>query len=124
MTRLRISGPARADLRDLLAASRAMLGDDGEARYAATLAAAMRMIAAAPEGPNTKDRDDLLPGLRALHARRVRGLHGVRTPVHVIYFRLKAETIEVVRILHERMDPTMHVDRQAATARPAPRRRR
>ena len=74
MHRLRISGPANADLRAILTASRVTWGTDGARRYAATLTAAMSMIATAPSGPNTRDRSDLVAGLRCLHLRRARGL--------------------------------------------------
>ncbi len=124
MKRLRISGPATSDLRAILTTSRTTGGVAGATRYAATMATALSMIAAAPAGPNTRDRADLLVGLRCLHVRRARGLHGVGAPVHVIYFRAAADAIEVVRILHERMDAAAHVGGAAAPTRPAPRRRR
>lgn len=110
MAKVRLSGPADADARALLAVSREHVGTAGEARYAAVLAAATRMIAADPDGPNTRDRPELGPGVRCLHTRRARGAGGVRAPVHVIYFRTEPSgTIVVLRILHERMDPTRHL---------------
>ena len=34
----------------------------------------------------------------------------VRRPVHIVYYRMIApELIEIVRVLHERMDPSRHL---------------
>ena len=50
-----------------------------------------------------------LPGLRSLHLRQA-GESGrdirVRRPVHILYFRvIRPGLVEIVRILHERMEP-------------------
>ena len=35
----------------------------------------------------------------------------VRRPVHVLYYRVaKKGVIEIVRVLHERMEPSRHLD--------------
>jgi toxin ParE1/3/4 len=35
----------------------------------------------------------------------------VRRPVHVLYYRIAQEgVIEIVRVLHEKMDPSRHLD--------------
>lgn len=115
MARFRLSGPARADLAGILATSLERWGEDGRARYAALLAAAMRSIAAAPEAPATRDRAELVPGVRSFHVRQVRGAHGVKTPVHVLYFRVTSSSvIEIVRVLHERMEPSLHLPSKKA----------
>jgi toxin ParE1/3/4 len=111
MVRLRISGPAREDLEHILATSLERWGKAGRARYAALLAAAMRAIAHDPEGSTTRTRAELLPGVRSLHIRHARGARGVKDPVHVIFYRVTDERIEVVRVLHERMEPSLHVER-------------
>lgn len=124
MAELRLSGRAQADLRALLALSRAHHGEEGEVRYVATLAAAMEMIAAAPEGPNTRARPELGPGIRCLHSRRARRSGGVRAPVHVIYYRIGVGSIvDVLGVLHERMDPHRHL-RPTSTSTSTRRKRR
>ena len=110
MARFRLSAPAKADLRNILAKSLERWGADGRSRYAALLAAALRSLAAHPAGPTTRTRDELLPGVRSFHVRHLRGEHGVRQPVHVIYRTIPPHLIEVVRVLHERMDPSRHLD--------------
>ncbi len=78
------------------------------------LVAAMRKVAANPEGPVTRNRTDLLPGIRSLHLRHVRQdrrAAPVRQPVHIIYYRaIEPGIIEIVRILHERMEPLRHLE--------------
>lgn len=53
-----------------------------------------------------------MPGLRSLHTRYGRDLSRearVAAPVHVIYFKpVDVETVAIVRVLHERMDPVRH----------------
>lgn len=119
MAGFRISGPARADLEHILAVSLERWGEDGQARYRGLLEAALRAIASDPEGPVTRDRGLLGAGLRSFHLRHTRRAHGVHEPVHIIYYRLmRSASIEVVRVLHERMDPTAHLD--AVTQRRTP----
>jgi toxin ParE1/3/4 len=122
MTRLRISRAAQADLTSILKTSFEHWGEAGRARYAALLTAAMQRTAADPDGPTTKERTDLAPGVRSFHIRHARRGHGVAAPVHVLYYRVAdASTLEIIRVLHERMDPNRHVDEPGSTA---PKRRR
>ncbi len=110
MARFRISTPARADLAAILATSQERWGDDGRARYAALLAAALQAIGRDATGPMTRDRDELLPGIRSYHTRNVRKTHGVQGPVHVVFYRATGPLIEVVRVLHERVEPAFHLN--------------
>lgn len=75
--------------------------------------AALRRIAADPHGISTLDRVELSANLRSLHTRHVRTEsleQPVAAPVHVIFFRKDAPMfVEIVRILHERMEPTRHI---------------
>lgn len=111
MARFRLSRQAEADIAHALDMSELRFGDAARRRYAALLIAAMRKVAADPNGPATRDRAELAPGLRSLHLRSMRsGDAKVRSPVHVLYYRATApELIEIVRVLHERMEPSRHV---------------
>ena len=114
MASFRFSLLARADLAQILATSAERWGIEGRRRYAAVLAAAMRQVAAEPEGPTTRDRGDLSPSIRSFHLRNVRAAKAeaqVRRPVHVVYYRVvRPGLMEVVRVLHERMEPSRHLD--------------
>jgi toxin ParE1/3/4 len=113
MTHYRLSRLAEADLIGILAASSRRWGADGRSRYASLLAAAMRKIAAEPEGPATRRREELRQGIRSFHLRHARSTDPegrVRRPVHVLYYRaVTPDLIEIVRVLHERMEPSRHL---------------
>ena len=114
MARFRLARPAQIDLANILATSTERWGAEGRQRYAAVLAAAMRQVADQPEGPLTKKRPELRSGIRSFHvryARRTAEDATVRRPAHVLYYRVAADgVIEIVRVLHERMDPGRHLD--------------
>ena len=114
MARFRLARPAQIDLANILSMSVERWGAEGRQRYAAVLAAAMRQVAAEPDGPLTKNRPDLRSGIRSFHVRHARrSAQGakVRRPVHVLYYRVAEEgVIEIIRVLHERMEPSHHLD--------------
>jgi toxin ParE1/3/4 len=114
MARFRLARPAQIDLADILATGAERWGTDGRQRYAAALADAMRQVADEPEGPLTKKRTELRSGIRSFHiryARRASDAAKVRRPVHVFYYRVAGEgVIEIVRVLHEKMGPSRHLD--------------
>jgi toxin ParE1/3/4 len=115
MARFRLSLLARADLAQILATSAERWGIEGRRRYAAVLAAGMRKVAAEPEGPTTRQRVELSRGIRSFHLRNAsadetQAQAQVRRPVHVLYYRVvRLGIVEIVRVLHERMEPSRHV---------------
>jgi toxin ParE1/3/4 len=113
MARFRLSGPARADVAHILATSAERWGVETRRRYAAILAAAMRTVAANPEGPATRERAGLLPDIRSFHIRHTRSQNAearVGRPVHILYYRvIEPGLIEIVRVLHDRMEPRRHL---------------
>jgi toxin ParE1/3/4 len=106
---LRISKPAGDDLETILATSLERWGEQGRDRYAALLTAALKALARAPLAPTTRERPELAPDVRSFHIRHLRGRKGVHAPVHVIYYVATDSGIDVLRVLHERMEPTQHV---------------
>ncbi len=113
MARFRLSQPAQRDLAQILFTSDERWGREGRKQYARILAAAMRKIALRPKDPTTQERAELAPGIRSLHLQHARAAvrtSKVRRPVHVIYYRVVApDLIEIVRVLHEGMDPFRHL---------------
>jgi toxin ParE1/3/4 len=113
MTRYRLSERAESDIASILAVSKERWGEVGKQRYAEIIVAAMRRAAADPAGRATRSREDLAPGLRSLHLRHasaVKRMRIVKRPVHILYFRAAAPNfIEIVRVLHERMEPSRHL---------------
>ena len=113
MARYRLSGPAKADIASILRTSEAKHGRDARIRYRGLLTAALRRIAETPDGVSTADRSEIFEGLRSHHIRHSRTQsreEPVAEPVHVIFFRVsQPDLIDVVRVLHERMEPSLHM---------------
>lgn len=114
MARFRLARPAQIDLANILATSADRWGAEGQQRYAALLVAPMRQVAAEPWGPLTRKRPELRSGgIRSFHVRHAHRPEGaqVRRPVHVLYYRVaEDDVIEIIRVLHDRMDPSHRLD--------------
>ena len=110
MASFRLSRLAEVDLTRILATSEERWGLEARRRYEAIMISAMRKVAADPDGPTTQNRAELSSGIRCFHLRHARGHDQetkVRQPVHVIYYRLLSpDLIEIIRVLHERMEPS------------------
>lgn len=110
----RISAEARQDLADILVYSAQQFGPAARQRYQSLLVSSFSLIAAEPYAPVTRARDELHEGLRSLHlAHTQRGVPAdqrVGQPRHVVFYRVAAEdVIEIVRLLHEVMEPREHL---------------
>jgi len=87
------SPAAQVDFTDILLYTRQLWGEEQRGRYEAILTQAIAAIGDYPESGTRCPQ--LFPGCRAHPAQR-----------HVIYYRIRHNEIEIVRILHERTDPT------------------
>jgi toxin ParE1/3/4 len=116
MGRYRLSEPAKADVLVILRRSEKVHGKQARTRYRALLTATMRYVAADPDGPLATDCTELLPGARSLHIRHCRNQsHEARvaSPVHVVFYRvLQPGLVEIVRVLHERMEASRQIVQQ------------
>ena len=112
--RYRLSEPAEADIASILRDSRERHGVQARLRYRALLSAALRRIAGDPNGILTMERAELGVGIRSFHIRHSRDDSAERpvgNPVHVIFYRAPAQgLVEVIRVLHDRMEPQRHMD--------------
>jgi toxin ParE1/3/4 len=120
MALYRLSEPAKADIAAILKRSEELYGKEARTRYRACLTAAMRRVAAEPEGFSTLDQAALFPGARSFHIRHSRDESReapVAKPVHVIFFRMtRSGVIEIIRVLHDRMEPRVHIGREGEPA--------
>ncbi len=94
--RVRLTPRAQRDYDDILLYTEATWGPEQADRYEAALDRGLARL-----GTNARigvARDDLHPGLR---------VHPVER--HLLYYRIRNDTVEVIRILHERVDPARHV---------------
>jgi toxin ParE1/3/4 len=113
VARYRLSPAARADIAAVLRNSETLHGVEARIRYRALLSAALRRIAAEPKGRLTVDHSELFAGVRSFHIRHSRNDSlepPVGRPVHVIFYRVSEPgLVEIVRVLHDRMEPGRHV---------------
>lgn len=113
MARYQLSEPAKADVASILTTSEDLHGKEARIRYRACLTAAMRRVAEHPEGRSTVDCSELLTGIRSFHIRHSREesrAEPVANPAHVIFYRvMQPGVVEIVRVLHERMEAGRHV---------------
>ncbi|MCD6030297.1 MAG: parE1 [Thermomicrobiales bacterium] len=90
-----LSAKAEADVNDILLFTWQRWGEEQRDRYEVALDRAIAALGDFPEVGSSVSR--LFPGCRARHVGR-----------HILYYRILDDSIEVVRILHERTDPTRH----------------
>lgn len=111
--RFRLSEAADNDVEDILAWSEANFGLEAHHRYLRLLEAAVAHAAASRGSLLLKPRPELGEGVLSWHISHsvIRGGgQRVRTPRHILYCRWEGDVLAVGRVLHERMDPTQHVD--------------
>jgi toxin ParE1/3/4 len=103
--KIRLGEEAERDFVHILKYTRDTFGARQVAVYKATLIAALAELASGTDVLGSVARDEILPDLRTLHVAR-RGRHGR----HFIMYRAAGESvIEVIRILHDRMDLARHL---------------
>jgi toxin ParE1/3/4 len=76
------------------------------ARYLSRVSSVVEALCDGPDHVLGRVRDDLAPGVRTLHA----GRDGRPLRHFVVYRVVDEETIEVLRLLHDRMELPRHLD--------------
>ena len=94
--RVFVSPAAEADLADIYDYSYASWGGTQAAAYGDTLVTRFKWLAV--NRPLWRARDDLHPGL-----------YGRYEGKHLIVFRDGGDHLQIVRVLHQRMDPARHL---------------
>ena len=103
--RVRLGAAAELDFANILKWTTENFGERQSRNYRDTLVQAIGELADGPDVAGSKARDEIMPGLRTLHVAR-RDRHGS----HFLMYRAAPNsTIEIVRILHDRMDLRRHV---------------
>jgi toxin ParE1/3/4 len=103
--RIRLGAAAEVDFANILKWTTENFGARQSRVYRDTLVQAMGELAEGPDVAGSKARDEIMPGLRTLHVAR----HGRRGSHFLLYRVAPRSTIEIVRILHDRMDFQRHV---------------
>ena len=103
--RVRLGAAAEVDFANILKWTTENFGTRQSRVYRDTLVQAIGELADGPDAAGSKARDDIMPGLRTLHMAR----RGRRGSHFLMYRAAPNDTIEIVRILHDRMDLLRHV---------------
>ncbi len=93
MRKLHLSVAAAEDLENILQYTLDVWGVNQLNIYQSLLEETFDLLIMDPENPMVKQRDELFPGNKS-----------VKSGHHVIFFRLKNNNIEIIRLLHEKMD--------------------
>jgi len=102
--RVWLGAAAEIDFANILKWTAENFGPSQAGIYRDTLLQTIDELAEGPEIVGSKARDEIMRGLRTLHVAR----HG-RRGRHFLMYRVKKETIEVVRILHDAMELGRHL---------------
>src|SRR6185312_6326123 len=103
--RVRLGAAAEVDFANILKWTAENFGARQSRIYRYTLLRAIGELAGGSDAPSSKARDEIMSGLRTLHVAR-RGRRGS----HFLMYRAAPDsTIEIVRILHDRMDLQRHI---------------
>jgi toxin ParE1/3/4 len=103
--RVRLGAAAELDFANILKWTAEKFGARQSRVYRDTLVQAIGELAGGPDAAGSRARDEIMPGLRTLHVAR----HGRRGSHFLMYRAAPNSTIEIVRILHDRMDLKRHV---------------
>jgi toxin ParE1/3/4 len=103
--RVRLGAAAELDFANIIKWTTENFGVRQARVYQGTLVRAIGELADGPDVSGSKARDEIMPGLRTVHVAR----HG-RRGSHFLMYRVAPKTaIEIVRILHDRMDLQRHL---------------
>lgn len=111
---LLVSGPAKRDIAAILDWSLQEFGEDAAERCDALIRQALLDIRANPERPGAQYRKELAEGVLVypLRHRRERArtrLGTVRNPRHFVIYRLRGQTVEILRLLHDAREIQRHL---------------
>ncbi|MBP2291548.1 type II toxin-antitoxin system RelE/ParE family toxin [Azospirillum rugosum] len=103
----RLTRRAERDFADILTETVQRFGRIQFEAYRALLTTAIEAVAAMPQRPGSRPRDELARNVRTFHA----ALVGKRMSAarHVIVYRVGADgVVEILRLLHDSMDVRRH----------------
>ena len=98
MLTYKLSKYAEKDIEQILAYTIETWGIRQFHTYRELITDALKIISADPDTRKFRNREALFPGCRSYPFGK-----------HIIFFRIKNEAIEIVRILHQKMDFSAHI---------------
>ena len=114
MTSYRLTRRAAADITAILRDTAQRFGSTQRDTYATLMQTAALRLATDPTHPAARPRPDLAPDIRSYHLELAAARLGAAS--HILYFiptsygptSHDTASITILRVLHERMDPTLH----------------
>ncbi len=103
--RVRLSKDAKRDLGKITSWTRKRFGTIQAIVYRDILIGAITALRDGPNHVASKSREEMAPGIRMLHVARL----GKNASHVLIYRTAESGTIEIVRILHDRMEISKHL---------------
>jgi toxin ParE1/3/4 len=103
--RVRLGAAAELDFANILVWTTGNLGARQSHVYRDVLVQTIGELVDGPDVAGSRARDEIMPGLRTLDVAR----HGRRGRHFLMYRVATKRTIEIVRILHDRMDLQRHI---------------
>jgi toxin ParE1/3/4 len=103
--RVRLGAAAELDFANILKWTTEKFGSRQARIYRDTLMLAIGELSNGPDVPGSRARDEIMPGLRALHVAR----RGRRGRHFLLYRAVEGRIIEIGRILHDQMDLQRHL---------------
>lgn len=104
----RLTPLAAEDLRQILRHSSEQFGEKQARRYGELIRKAIGKVADKPERANTRTRKELGDGIRSFAIAVVAERIGAAR--HILYFRKVSGGVEILRILHDAMDPSRRIE--------------
>jgi toxin ParE1/3/4 len=108
-----VAHAARDDLEDILEWTASAFGTIGRKRYEALIQTALTDLAADPNRTGTRQRSDIGKGIYTYHlsssSKRASTSTQVAKPRHLIFFRVNANVVQILRLLHDTMDFAQHL---------------
>ncbi len=110
----RVTDAAKQDFRAILKETRERFGTHQRQIYKGLIATAVKMVAADPGRGGSWHRGGIVPGLRAFHLENAAGRRGAAA--HTLYFAVEhppggSRRVVILRLLHEGMEPNLHIAR-------------
>jgi toxin ParE1/3/4 len=103
--RVRLGAAAELDFANVLKWTTENFGGRQARAYRDTIVQTIGELSEGADVAGSKAREEIMPGLRTLHVAR-QGRRGS----HLLMYRMTSnDTIEIVRILHDRMDFRRHI---------------
>jgi len=103
--RVRLTQQAERDLLNILRWTTENFGACQAENYAETIMLAIEALSDGPDVQGTKNRDELISGVRVLHVAR----HGRKGRHFVVFRGAEGQIVEVLRLLHDSMELTRHM---------------